>query len=237
MTLTIARCFDHIQHSLGRDPSSRVSKVEIANAALQWVVGICEWGWLERPATGMNLVAGQSYISLPTDFGRIVKLYVPRLTSDVEMVSLGEIGRLRHFEPTSSSLVTRAALVYSGATPRLEVWPTPSSNETNAIYLFYRAGAQVLSSDSESILIPTFMEPLVISAVRAYAQGWEGSGDRSVAQYLSEVVASPEMDAAIQNDGSQQSDFGMSAPGAISQQYGYASRGRYTPTPWLVDSP
>lgn len=241
MALTLNRCADHIRLALGREPSSRTSINEIVNAAGQWLVGVVEWSWLERPAASLNFAAGVTYVVLPDDFGRIVKLFAPDLTSEVRMVTLGELARMRQYSPWSG-LVTHAALVYAPGntsgppTVRLEIAPTPGSNETAALSLFYRAKWTVLDADSEHVQVPDFMEPLMLSAVRAYACGWERKEGRSLTDYLDEVMASREMDAAISLDSQMQSDFGEAASGAIADQYSVNATRRIS-SPWNVAGP
>jgi len=190
----------------------------------------------------LNLVSGQSYVTLPTDFGRIVEVRTPSINSAVRIVSLKELARLRQDSITPTGLVTYAALAYaagsttSAPSPRLEIYPAPSSTETGGLLLFYRAGWANVATDTQFVQVPGFCEGAFLSAVKAYAMGWENYGGRTLSDRLIECMGSEEMVSAMGMDQSQQSDYGVlyTTDGAIGRQY---SDRTATSTPWLVDTP
>lgn len=243
MTLLVSECFAHIEHALGRAVDQRLVPIRIVNTAGQWIVGVFPWTFLDRPAANLDFVAGQTYCSLPTDFGALIGVEFPSIIGTYHPSSLSEINQLRRFPYISSALAIWGAVDFSAGTvvgaptPRLEVYPTPTSNLAAALSLVYRADWVQVASDTDHIIIPPYMEPVFIETVRAYALGWEEGENASMARRLSEVLQGPQMMGAKLFDAGQQMDYGPARGTANAMaSYGYHDDAAYL-SPWRLANP
>lgn len=195
------------------------SPARVVNLAGQWFVSAYPWAWLERPATGLDFVAGQDYVTLPADFAEVRSVVVDNLTSSFSFTTSSVINHMRAGSVDLSGLAFWAALNYdSDAVPRLDIFPTPNANETDALLLYYRAGWTDLNDDTDQVKIPPFCEPAFIDVLRAFAQGYEEDGQGSVSQRLAELKVGTLGDAIAQ-DKRGQSDYGPLMNGAAGMSY------------------
>lgn len=185
-------------------------------------------------ATGTLRLGG---VALPTDFAEIIGMHPKQGTlAEIRPVGHEELLRLR----TMSAVTVSPFHVYSivwgdvltttnGApTPHLELYPYPTSNETGAFLLFYRKKWVTPAGDAERIPIPDWMEPLFITAVRAFARGWEEEDSGSLSARLSEIKGSTEFLDAARYDGAIQPSPGMIEGGAAARYWGTNFRGHRT---------
>lgn len=195
------------------------SPARVANLAGQWFVSAYPWAWLERPATGLDFVAGQDYVTLPTEFAELRSVVVDNLTSAFHLTTSQVINRMRAGGVDLSGLVFWGSINYdTDGVPRLDIFPTPADNETDALLLYYRAGWTDLNNDTDRVKIPPFCEPAFIDVLRAFAQGYEEDGQGSVSRRLAEIKSGTLMDAILQ-DTRAQSDYGPIMCGAAAMQY------------------
>lgn len=232
MALTLSRCYAHIQHALhGRNPSAQIAPLEIVNVAGKHVCNMLDWAWLERPATDLDFVAGQSYVTLPSDFGKVIDIRTQAITSAFQMVSLADFNERSTYD-IASTLDTYGAIVYSSGVARLEVFPEPTSSATAALRLFYK-GAWVDADDDTDDLttqFPPFMEPLFLEAVRAFAVGWEEDG---LDVMLERLMRGRAFADAAQADQGVQGEYGRITGGSVRARRGYGTNC----SPWQVDEP
>lgn len=232
MALTLIRCFAHIQHALyGRNPSSQLSELEILNASGKHTCNMFDWAWLERPAADLDLVAGQSYVTLPTDFGKVIDIRAQSITSAFSMISLSSLNERKTYDLSGTTDVY-GAIAYSGGVARLEIWPDPTSNESDALRLFYRGAWVDANQDTEDLddQFPPFMEPLFLEVLRAFAEGWESN---ALAEMLERVHMGRAFSAAASADQGVQSEFGRITGGSVCQRRSYGTNS----SPWGVDDP
>lgn len=112
---------------------------------------------------------------------------------------------------TSSSAATTPGKI----TKLLEIWPSVSSNDEDALTIFYRSGWVDIATDSDRIRIPDFMELLYLEMCRRFAKGWEEEDIADLPTRL-EGLTRTEMYRDIRStDGSIQPDYGEISGGAV----------------------
>lgn len=150
-------------------------------------------------------------IDLPDDTRDIIAIQGTggSLSARVTLTSLAEVLRVRE-ELTTNDQHWYAALSYVGSppTPILEIAPGAGSNSTGALRMFYRARWARLSTDSTAVDVPTFIEPLLVQVVRAFARGYTREDAGSLDLRLAQIHAGPIFAAAKKSDGAIQPYFG-----------------------------
>lgn len=208
----------HIRHTLGGPSNDALGgDMALVNAAGRHAVSMYPWSFMGRASATLNIVGLQNYVALPVDFGNLDAINATNsLYRRIRMTSVSEILGLR------TSLVSVGAWTYIGAIswadstqPRLEIWPTPDVSQTAALTIFYKARWVDLVGDKDAVLIPTFMEPLLIQLVRAFARGYEMEDQGSMGERLQEIENGPIMAAAIRFDGSAQYNLGPMRGSAV----------------------
>lgn len=234
MAKTLAYYVDQAQAANGGQFDGRTDPVELVNEAGQYLCAMHDWGWLERPAASLDFVANQTYVSLPSDFGKLVKaVMLNNLSAIVYETSLTHIERLRgstYVDP----FVYYVAIAYpaqSGATtlvpnPRLEIWPTPGTSETGAMSAVYLAGWTVLSAMNHVAAIPLDMEPLLLQLVRAYGQA-AGRGGIMLQDLLDRIEQGAMVNRLKSSYGGVQGTLGQMMGGAVASSL--EERGIYRP--------
>ena len=105
----------------------------------------------------------------------------------------------------------------------LEIWPSPSANETAAITIYYRAGWPFdlftlnPAPDSVGLRIPRYLEALFIQIVRAFAQGYEDTDVSVLDQRLTALLDGALFHTAVQRDGGVQPHYGIIQNGATQR--------------------
>lgn len=146
-------------------------------------------------------------ISLPSDLAEIIAVATTSVSAigGLTLVSETEIVEKRASSAsiTSSTGLFYGAVVFSGSppVPLLEIYPSASDSTTGAMRIFYRSRWTAVTTDTEDIDIPEFVESLFLWIVRAFASGYERGGVASIHQRLAEVRASPIFGDAVRSDG------------------------------------
>lgn len=231
MALTLAECKSLIEHALhGRAPSNQLDAARLTNRTGTWFCGAHRWGWLERPATGLNFVAGQTFCSLPSDFSEVISVEVAGIVGCFTMTSTGELNTLRSASVDASGLSYWGAVRYTAGsvsgppTPVLDLYPTPAANSTSALNLYYRAGWVNISADTDRVIIPPWCEMAFIDALQATTLGLEVPGEGSMASRLHDVRMGS-LREAIDLDMRAQTDYGPIINGAAAGGYSYSWSG------------
>lgn len=218
MALTLASLKLHVQHALGGSPSDQISEVDIINQAGRQMFSHL-WKFRDRPTIELPIEADQSFASLPGSVGEIISIRMKDgLNDSIELTSYDHMLMIRNGN-ISTGAHYYATVVwpdpYLGETqqyPRLEIAPTPSASDT--ITLAYRAAWPDLTDDTDTAQVPPFAESVLISFVRAFAQGYEEEG---MAQRLVEVEMSPIFHRASVHDGMIQPSYGAIRGGAVGR--------------------
>lgn len=99
---------------------------------------------------------------------------------------------------------------------RLELWPSPSQDETDRLMVYYRRGWQSCDSDNALIPIPEWMETLYINIVRAFARGYERESEGPSDVRLAQIKQGPVYAAAQLRDKEAMQHMGPLRGGAVS---------------------
>lgn len=99
---------------------------------------------------------------------------------------------------------------------RLDIWPAPTADEAGALTIYYRGRWRQIDEDTRIIPVPTFMEPLYIDAVRAFARGFEMQDEKPMIDWQNELRASAAWDDAVKADGQTQHIHGQMTGGAVT---------------------
>lgn len=178
-----------------------------------------------------------SSLILPSDFKEIVDIQPTQgLVNAANLTTTSYINQLRTNEVAIGNMVYWLAITWGAnattvggrPTPRLEIYPTPTSNSVDEFTLFYRAGWPTVSADDVFIEIPDYLNMIYIHAVRAVARGYEEE-DQQPGRYgrsqpgnaLERLQAirntTPFVDA-IRRDSQSQSTRGAMQGGAATMQ-------------------
>ncbi|UCC71264.1 MAG: hypothetical protein JSV86_12825 [Gemmatimonadota bacterium] len=233
MVLSVEECGIHVRHALnGAELSDGLNLVDLVNLTGRWLVAAHEWKWLEGVMVKPDLVAGEDYITLPTDFRSIIDIDTANLSSGVSQASLGRLVELRKNSAGSSNYYEGAIEWDHTVTPpvaRFAVWPDIEVSSTDALLLFYRRDWKLVEDDNSFVHIPGFMEPLFIEALRAYARGWEDDDEADVNMRLSTLKLGEVWAAARKVDAQVQPSYGVLENGmAETAGWNWADRWRYT---------
>ena len=169
-----------------------------------------------------------SAVALPSDFRELIAINTTSgLLKGVQLTSYNDLIQRRAAGFTSNGFhwgtITHAVDEdgdYTGdVTPRLEIWPTPSSNETGALTIFYRKGWSTRSSHSQQLRIPTYLDSFFLQICRAFARGIEEEDEGTLNQRLTEATSGPLFLSAIDRDGSIQPHYGALRTGSIHHPF------------------
>jgi hypothetical protein len=217
--LTVIEAIDTIKHALhGRLPSSELSAVALINEAGGLFCNMHPWRFLERYTSSLQFVAGQVYVDLSSDMSEPLSDPVSTTGFGFSMTDLSEIVESRFQGATGRPYL--GAYSYpsftSSAEPgrlRLEVYPTPAANESNALAMYYRARWLDASGDTDYLDVRPEYRALYKQILREYVAGLEhGDVDaRLAAVYMGPIAAD-----AKKHDGRQQPRYGRPRGGAIN---------------------
>lgn len=98
--------------------------------------------------------------------------------------------------------------------PRLDIWPTPTTDSLGAVTVYYRAGWMTVENDSQFLYMPEWIETLYLFLVRTFAQGYERESEFNIGVGLDAIINSSLYLAAQQRDKEMTPSFGAMAGGA-----------------------
>ena len=104
--------------------------------------------------------------------------------------------------------------------PRLDLWPTPATNEQDAFVAYYRRGWTPLRNDDDAVNVPTWCEALYLQLVRNVALGYERDAEGDVGTRLNNVRNTTLFADTRRRDSLTMQDFGPMQNGAASFDYG-----------------
>ena len=219
MALTLATLKQHVQHALGGSVSSQLDETSIINEAGRYMF-LSPWKFRERPPAIISFVAAQNHVLLPEDFGEVVAANMTDgLVRSFTFTTFHDLVQRRS---TSTGVTNHYWIAISPPTPgssaegvpapRMELYPTPTSGDQ--ITVAYRAKWKELSSDESVALIPDYAESALVSAVRAFALGYEEEG---LEMRLAEIENGALWIRLKEKDGLIQPDYGPIRGSALSQ--------------------
>lgn len=217
---TVANYQSAMLHAIGNaQPATGLTTLEILNDALRELFTFSDWSWRRRPPATLNLVASQSYVSLPSDFGELETVHSPcNPTISVTKVGLDDIARMRGgvIQNNISRFVavawpTQTTTTARPAQARLEIWPTPTVSVTGGIRIVYKAGAIDLVNSTDTPNIPKEFESALLMLARGKLMFHELGGD--LTEYNVGLAA---LERLKEYDGMQERDAGAITGGAVA---------------------
>lgn len=205
--LTFADLQAACAHATGiATPETGSSWAMVVSDALTYLQNAHTWKWLNT-VLSLDFVAAQNYVALPADFLQIKAIRSGTTTRRrVIQTNLDEIALFRQIA-TTAGLVCYVAVSETGQVsgsvvpvPRLELYPTPGSNEVGALQGVY---VRQLTQSGTVPDVPAHFCPILKSITRAIAKDTENQ-DSSAEWALVERALTP----AIQRDGLSQPNYG-----------------------------
>ena len=227
MTITLGQLKGHARLAVGGSPSTASGVtvdqrlIEIVNAAGDPLFPR-QWRFRERTAGGFDLTKDQDFISLATDgsgatinVGEIMSIKSSNtLSFTIDLVAPAAFEEFKRSNAKTSlfyvATLTRTPQTDSGLpTPRLDLFPTPSSTTDDAVFVRYRESWPAwttATADTVTAPVPGYCDQLVIEYVRAIAEGGE---DGSTHQRLAMIDQGTLLDQALRKDGVSTNDLGV----------------------------
>jgi hypothetical protein len=220
--ITVDRVRERVARSMGwrrpEDWPSEVEPVEIANEAGHWLYSF-DWNCLSRAPALLSIVAGQTWIDLPADFGAMVGDKITTTTGyghSLRLATMVQVRDARAVQPGGNALSYTGAIVHTGPTvagprsyARIELGPVPSNAASDVFLLTYKAGWVEVSDGSDHILVPSWMQSVYIAAATAFVGGREQESGGTVEDRLDRLAASSLFGAVRSRDLSIQTELGI----------------------------
>lgn len=213
MPLTLRQLMQYAEHAAGDGFDGRTPAADIVNAAGQNLAAAHDWQWLARAPVDLASTAGQGYTTLPSDFAELEAIHHASVV--VHRVDLGELALYRKYRDQDTPnfdyyvAVGYEADTAGAMTARLEIWPAPSTTETNLFQLVYRAGWLPLAADTDVARVPVWIEPLLIEYVRVEGRIAAAGGGSLEAEQLRERLGNGQlMRQSLRRDGATQVRIG-----------------------------
>jgi len=177
---TFAEYKSEVLHALGNPDSADldITVENIVNDALEHIAAMHEWNWLSVGQTELGVTADQNYVTLPADFGTMVAIeHNQGWASHFTPVSWAELLWLRQHpitEWTGGYFYTintgNSATPASGLdAPTLELFPTPSATDAQAVQLVYRRFLRRMTTDTDVPQWPPYMDRPLSLLARSFA--------------------------------------------------------------------
>lgn len=177
--------------------------------------------------------------ALPSDFGALTATREASVWQYcVHSTDLDTLTAYRLATPTYVGSQTMGAIAYGqnplGGPPvrRLELYPTPTSAEVGKILLAYRAGWLKVTSDTQVLAIPEYLDALFLELALAYAQGRAEHDQATVEMRLTAALQAGTL-GSLYRSASNRDMREQPSYGPITN--GHMSRGRL-PATFRVDS-
>lgn len=230
MTLSVANCADLLRLTLRGDPPAEAPLLFLVNQTGRHLCAMHRWRFLTRPPTTVDTVASQEWLALPSDFSEILGLDgSPNGSNTIDPVTLEHLNNLRRSGTATANGGRYYALAYttqSGTTPptpRLEIWPTPSSTQTGVYVLMYRAGWIDVTTDTGYVPVPPWAEALYSRLLAAFARGYDDEDTGTIDARLAEIKAGELFRAACAEDRMKQPNRGGLWPQTMIEPSGKMS--------------
>ena len=229
MTLNYKQLREHVQISVGGDPSTVGGGTTTVNDRIAQIVNYAGehlfsrgWRFRERTSAGLTIETAEntgSYVDLPADCGEIISAEPSNSwSSSLSFVDPATFQRISTagIEPELSYIVTLVFAVSSGVLkPRLDIYPAAPVSTTATFNVRYRANWTSLTgvnldgttdADTNLTNLPSYVEALLMEYIRAFAEGGE---DGTTHQRLAMVDTGILLDRALRKDGTFAPDYGQ----------------------------
>ena len=226
MVLIVSDVARLTEHALRGKPSF-FEMMMLVNTAGQDMVNGHEWCWLDEQTLDLDLTADQDFVTIPNTVRRVIVIQVKDSLTHYRVWSSPEkILNLRQAHtgiPNGFHIgMSHHQLSAGGAPTRvLELWPTPSSNETGFFVLWYQAQWGRVDGANDEISIPQWLEPLFLEYCREWALGWMYPESGTPADRITRLKQSSVYRDAQSTDGALLGQLGRIENGAASDREGY----------------
>lgn len=199
----------------------------ILNNAGRYMTNQHAWKWRQRTVDA-DWTAGQAFVNLPAAVGQdpeIIHTEANSLTETFSWTTPEEMAALRGDAIVPVGFHTWGVLTLPDSTQtyRIEIYPTPASNKTGAISIWYRKGWNEYTvgvNGADTPDMPTFMETLLMEYVRAFALGYWDEQVRTNNSRLAEIASGPIFKMCKRSDSVSQPDYGPIINGAVQRTSG-----------------
>lgn len=220
--LTLNELIDRAEYWIGSGFDPRLDEKLVINEAGRFLFSMHGWQWAVQPSVSIDLVSGQNYADLPSDFRHLISASSSSSwTTPVYQTTPGTIDLLRNGNNTSALFAWWVAVerptqqdeTSPRPSPRLAVYPTPSSDTTGGLILNARSGWTELSYGQQVANVPVEMDSLLVELVTIHAKHYAAREPMSV---LMEPLLRSDMLRSLKvDDGRQQNATGESTGGIL----------------------
>jgi hypothetical protein len=222
MAVTYDELLNHVGLMIGESPDGRIKPYRIINDAGQYLMAMHTWHWRHRPPVGLSFVQDQQHVDLPVDFGfgDIISLSTTdNVTYGVTLSTIGDVEFKRSttilspsFYFVAISYPTQSDTTSGGQMARLEVYPTPTADDTDALKMNYRAGWTLMGPKNDAAAnIPPLFDHLLVQLVRAFAYYYE-TNDRSMIESIEDSI---QLQRLKGSDNNTQGNLGLMQGGIL----------------------
>lgn len=221
-----------MKHGLGKTPDSRHNLWQTFNRAGRQLVTSHDWVWRKHGPVDLPAVAGQRFIILPEDFGRVETVNVDNATSAnffrVQQTTTTHIQQLyQHRLPLGDvgfyiafpNYIPQRSLE-EGPVRKADVYPQPDTDGNPTLKVIYsRTWIDIAEGDDDAIpnVPPDFQEALV-AAARALAWRIEMQSPAFEEGELAEEIERLKLE-----DGGVQTKYSHMIGGASSRRHRLAT--------------
>jgi hypothetical protein len=224
MAVTLLQLQDQITIVIGEDHDPRLNPTDIANEAGRYLMSMHSWNWRKRPPATLTLVADQTFVELPEDFGYEGEIIGVTMTDNVAygvtLTSLEDVVGKRSTTvggPGSYLVAISEPIQQDTTSPserrRLEIYPTPTGTNTGSMNLIYRAGWLELTRGEAVANINVAYDDLLKQLARAFAW-YYATNDRKM---IEEIESSAQLNRLKRADGAAQARLGPIEGGILGQ--------------------
>lgn len=187
---TAAQLVAAIKHAVGALPTSddtRIDYYNVLNMAGRELTMCEDWWWRTSEPIELAGVASQKWVDLPADFNRLLTINPTANTQRCQIKTLGEIERFRNLPYQYTALMwfvcpATAKQPTTGTQrqkPRLEVYPTPTTDGTPTFRVIYdRRWAELEEDDPNALpVVPDEFELALLYKGRALAMALINQSD------------------------------------------------------------
>ena len=222
--MNLGEAKSHVKHAVGGDPSvapgqtSAERTIQVINHAGEQLY---TRPWKFRNASVLlDLTEDQETLTQPDGMlfssgGELVSAVRTADGLSIETVTAEQMDHLRDGTMSSAAVngyTSHIAIIWSGGSQKIHVYPTPSGSVADAVRFRYRkAWKAVTSSDDDgyNFPIPKYVEPLFTAYLRLFAIGYEDDG---MTMRLAEVDTGPILQTSLMKDGIASRDVGRLRP-------------------------
>lgn len=252
MTLLAGEALKIAEHALAGGVSPEVTGLRVLNDAGRWLVSVRPWVYLRGGMDALDLVADQDYVALPDGMGAVLKIeHKSGFSSSFILTTPDVIMQLRTTTPVAATHTFWGAVIYdhaditgtasvSGAydvsattaatikatkkpTPRLDIYPMPTTSSTGGLLIHYTRGWRAIDEDTDTVFVPDWLEGVYLRAVRIWAKGYEEEDTFSKDDALDRLIVGAEYRAAVTRDSNIQMEKGVLSGGATQREGWYRS--------------